>query len=132
MLTKTERQKEEYEYQLQLLEGYENRFIRMCMLQLGLSGKNRVQWTDHLLGQFYKINRCRKQLRMNEIELDKVRAFLPNRPAPSGLLKLLSDDNVPESLRRKLTHPPHDRDESNRFWQYEKNLIHKWRQSIKV
>lgn len=129
MVHKTQRQQKEYNYQLLLLERYENRFIRMCMLQMGLSGKGRVRLTDNLLGQLYKINRCRRQLRMNEIELDKVDAFLPNRPAPSGLLKLLREDSLPEPLRRKLTHPPHNRNESNSFWLYEKHLIHEWRQS---
>jgi hypothetical protein len=98
------------------------------MLQMGLSGKNKIRMTDNLLGQFYKINRCRRQLRMNEIDLTKVDAFLPNRPAPSGLLELLRQDSLPVPLRRKLTHPPRNRNESDSFWQYEKRLIRDWKQ----
>ena len=98
------------------------------MLQKGLSGKSRVRMTPNLLGLFYKVNRCRKQLGLGEIDIHKLDAFLPNRPPPIGLLQVLRDETLPEPLRRRLMSPPTRRNEQLGFWTYEKRLLRDWKQ----
>jgi hypothetical protein len=127
MLLKHVRKQDEWKQQVGQLTAYENCFIRRAHIQLALDGTKKVQLDSHLLGLLYKMNRCRRGLRMKEVGVDGVDAFLPNRPVPKSVLEALQSPEVPGWLKRRLSVSPRTRRESRGFWDYEKREVREWK-----